>query len=195
MKAIIVIILFLEFIIINSEACHSGSIISDNQCFNNVIYFDKENKYYRASHFALNTKGDLIIEYSYNTSRLFYGLKKDGKYYFPEVTKEIEIISNNINYTSLGRYESVNSFISLKDDINKEKEYLLSISSYITILELHDFENNNYEIFESVKFFNSTLGIHSFVFQVLEKKIDNKNIYFLTYITPYPYILYLKMMQ
>jgi len=195
MKTTILIILFLRLIITNSETCHSGTNISDIQCFNNVLYFARDDKYYRAGHFALNTKGDMIIEYSYNEYRLFYGLQKDGKYYFPEVTKEIEITSNNKNLTSLGRYESVNFFVSLKYDINKEKEYLLSISSYMTILELHDFENNNYEIFESVKFFNSSLGIYSFIFQVLEKKIGDKNIYFLTYITPLPYYLCIKVIE
>ena len=183
MKILFLTFLLFKLIIINGENCFSGSNISNVECFNRVIYFNMENKYYRAGHFALNSKGDMIIEYSYNKSRLFYGLKKDGKHYYPEITKEIEIKSNKINSTYFGRYESVNSFISLMDDINKENEYLLSISSYITILELHDLESNAYDITESVPFFNSNEGIYSYIFQILEKKIENKNVYFIIYIT------------
>ena len=127
----------------------------------------------------MNSKGDMIIEYSYNQYRLFYGLKKNGKYYFPEIIKEIEIKSDSIDSTLLNRYESVNSFVSLVNDFNKEKEYLLSISSYKTILELHDFENNIYEIAKAENFFHSSEGIFSYIFPFLElKNVNKENFYF-----------------
>ena len=168
MKSTILIFNFLLLISINCEKCHSNSNITDEECFNRVLYFDIDNKSYRAGHFAMNTKGDMIIEYSYENYRLFYGLKKNGKYFFHNETKEIAITSSTININSLGRYESINSFVSLMDDINKEKEYLLSISTYITVLELHDLENNTYEISESASFFNQTEGIYSYIFLIIK---------------------------
>ena len=53
---------------------------------NNVLY---NNKKYQTNNFAINKNGDLILEITefskYNeltSSRLFYGLTKDGKYFF-----------------------------------------------------------------------------------------------------------------
>ena len=185
MRTIEMIIVFLFFISVNTnyQSCDSGANITNHECFNEIKYFEKENRFYRAGHFALNSKGDMIIEYSYNQYRLFYGLTKKGKYYFPEITKEIEIKSNTINSSSLTRYESVNLFISFTDDINKVKEFLLSISTWTTILELHDLETNNYEISEAVSFFKKIKGIYSFIFQILEMKVNNKIKYFIIYIT------------
>ena len=76
----------------------------------------------------------------------------------------------------------IHLFISLVNDTNKEKEYLLSISSYITILELHDLENDEYIIEKANTFFEKDLGIYSFVFQVLESKFNNTNQLFCIYI-------------
>ena len=64
------------------QNCHSNININDTNCFNEVIYFNQKNKDYRAGHFAMNSKGDMIIEYSFNQYRLFYGLKKEWKKLF-----------------------------------------------------------------------------------------------------------------
>ena len=186
MNEMITVFLFLITINTNCQSCDSGANITDLDCFNEIKYFEKENRFYRAGHFALNSKGDMIIEYSYNQYRLFYGLTKNGKYYFPEITKEIEIKSNKINPSSLSRFESANLFVSFMDDLNKEKEFLLSISTWTTILELHDLETNNYEISEAVSFFKKIKGIYSFIFQILEMKVNNKIKYFIIYITSEP---------
>ena len=130
----------------------------------------------------MNTKGDMIIEYSYLQYRLFYGLKKNGKLYYPETIKEIEIVNNATPSDSIRRYESINLFASTVNDYNKTKEYLMSLSSWITILELYDLENNDYNIFESVTFFEQDKGTHSYVFQVLEAKVNNNIIYFCIYL-------------
>ena len=67
----------------------------------NIIYCDDlhfiefNSKNYIGGSFAFNLNGDMIIEYSYNKYRLFYGLKQNGKSYFKEqyetAIKEIEI--------------------------------------------------------------------------------------------------------
>ena len=57
--------------------------------------------------FSTNKKGDLILEYSAHNSRIFYGIKKDGKGFFNgEYIKIIDDVGGN-------RYEGVNSFVSL----------------------------------------------------------------------------------
>ena len=181
MKVFILIIYFFLLSITNCQACLTNKTIINNECFNEVLIFNLDNKYYRSGHFASNTKGDMIIEYSYNTYRLFFGFKKDGKYYFPEKIKEINITSDDIESSMLNRYESVNLFVSMVNDTNKEKEYLLSISSYITILELHDLENDEYNIEKAITFFEKELGIYAFVFQLFEAKINNKIYYYVIY--------------
>ena len=121
----------------------------------------------------MNTKEDMIIEYSYLQYRLFYGLKKNGKLYYPETIKEIEIDEDTAPSDNIRRYESINLFVSTLNDYNKTKEYLMSISSSITILELYDLENNDYNILESVSFFEQDKGTYSYIFQVLEAKFNN----------------------
>ena len=185
MKIFEIILPFFLLIFTNCETCRSGLSITDTECFNEIIYLDIENKYYRAGHFSMNSKGDLIIEYSYLQYRLFFGLKKNGKFYFPEMVKEIELQSDTIDSEVIRRYESTNSFVSLMTDTNKQKEYLFSISSWKTVLELYNLENENdsYDMLESTYFTNLDTGIHSYIFQILEKKINGNNTYFCIYVS------------
>ena len=178
-------VLFIQFFLlttINCQTCRANLYIDDTNCFNDLIIFNLSDKYYRAGHFAMNTKGDMIIEYSYLQCRLFYGLKKNGKLYYPETIKEIEIASDTVPLDSIRRYESINLFVSTVNDYNKTKEYLMSISSWITILELYDLENNDFKIKESISFFEQYRGTYSYVFQVLEAKVNNNINYFCIYL-------------
>ena len=182
MKIFILCFQLLISINIISNSCHSGLSIYDETCFNEVIFFNTmKNRPYRAGHFAMNSKGDLIIEYSYDSYRLFYGLKKNGKYYFPEIIKEIEI---ETSYENPKRYESVNCFDSIENESDENKKLLLSISSYKTIMELHDLETGDYSVFPLVYFLDNADGIYSYVFQILEKKVGDNYYYFLIYIDP-----------
>ena len=146
----IIFYLLIEIRILKCDTCKTYNSFSNNECFNNIIIFnDKE---YRAGHFAKNKNGDMIIEYSKDDSRLFYGLKKNGNYFFGD--SPIKVIENINNDESLSsRYESNNIFVSIQSDINKEKEYLFSISSSQSITELHDLENDNYIVRKTRKFY------------------------------------------
>ena len=79
-----------------------------------IIVFNSKN--YRAGHFAFNSQGDMIIEYSKNKDRLFYGLKSDGKYYFKDdsqnkvPTKEITL---EYGTNDVKRYEAKNIFVTI----------------------------------------------------------------------------------
>ena len=167
---------------IKSQTCTKDGSIDNTNCFTDIKIFGNDNKYYRAGHFASNKNGDMVIEYSYLQYRLFFGLKNDGKYLYPEETKEIEIINSSIDPDIIRRYESVNCFVSLGNDINKDKEYLMSLSSWITLFELHDLENNEYSIYPTTLFFDFQYGTYSYVFQILEAKINDINTYFCIYI-------------
>ena len=91
---------------------------------------------YRAGKFAFDTNGNMIIEYSNDNDnyRLFYGLKKDGKYYFGDETPTKEIqIDNNGNAAMI--YESRNIFVTNNND--NTKQYLFSIDAAATVAELN----------------------------------------------------------
>ena len=152
----------------------------EEDILNNILVFDS--KHYRAGHFAFNSNGDMIIEYSNNNSRLFYGLKKNGKFFFKdEQQNEIptkEIILGNSNYV---RYESKNSFISLKND-NNNKEYLFSSGTQDSMTELFDIDNldiNNYKLKITSEYLSNT--IFSYTFSLLA--IDDIKEYLIIYLS------------
>ena len=82
---------FLLYLILNlikssENASPNGVYLSDTSCFDNIITIKKN---FRAGQFATNLKGDMIAEYSNNDGnnlykRLFFGLKKNGRGYFPD---------------------------------------------------------------------------------------------------------------
>ena len=80
-KLLLDMILMMSIIkLLYSQNCKNNMTINiDNTCFNEIILFN--NKNYRAGHFAINSKGDMVVEYSDGHSRLFYGLKKDGRFF------------------------------------------------------------------------------------------------------------------
>lgn len=60
----------------------------------NILVFDST--HYRAGHSAFTSNGDMIIEFSYQNQRLYYGLKKNGKHYFKE--NDIYVPTKNFNH-------------------------------------------------------------------------------------------------
>ena len=155
---------------------------SDNN-INNLVIFDSQ--HYRAGNFAINSNGDMIVEYSNNSWRLFYGLKKNGRYYFNGTNndetpmKEIKI-TNSENNDIYGRYESKNIFVSLEDDYNDNKQNLFSTSSFTSVTELYNIDNlekNDYFIRTT----SDILGheIFSYSFSLLELPIETQKLYFL----------------
>jgi len=135
--------------------CSNGNFIINQNCFNNLI---KIKNYYRAAQFATNKEGNMIIEYSNDRSgmhqyRLFYGLKKNGRNYF-ENDNAYKIFQIETTESTKGRYEARNMFVYLQDDINRDKQYLFSTSSYDTITELHDIEQGSYKVKGTLSFWN-----------------------------------------
>ena len=173
--------LIILFPITISTGCSKGTEINDTSCFNDLIIIKKN---HRSGYFATNKNGDMIIEYTNDCNnktdeRLFYGIKENGRYFFPDEKaykeKKVDNPDNSRNINA--RYEARNIFVSLEEDTNKEKEYLFSTSSYETLTELHDLENDTYKCRETIDFFN-IIDIFSFEYSLFGNQEDNKNVYY-----------------
>ena len=100
-----------------SGECSNKVSLLDANCYNDVIKFDHDT--WRAGQASTNNNGDMIVEFSLNPGeskkRLFYGLKKNGRYYFPgePVYKQIDdIVCQNCDDDKFkGRFESRNLFV------------------------------------------------------------------------------------
>ena len=172
------LLMFLSIRQIKCSNCKNNSNLLDTECYNDLITFDK----YRAGHACTNNKGIMIVEFSQNPdnskSRLFYGLKPNGRYYFPDesgtkIIEEMACEGCDANYK--GRFESRNLFVSLKDDSQKSKQYLFSMSSFHSLTELHDIENDQYFAWNTTYFFGLEKQIFSYEYSLFE--IQNTNTY------------------
>ena len=152
---------------------------SNSYELNNIIILNSS--HYRAGSFAFNSNGDMIIEYSYQNSRLFFGLKQNGKGYFKnndnnETTfKEIKI-GNNIDINH--RFESRSLLISLKND-NSSQQYFFNTGTSSTLTELINLDTGEYKFIETYNFFGHT--IYSYAFSLLS--IENQNLYFAIFLS------------
>ena len=121
--------------------CSKDNAITNKACFNDVLTFN--NKKYRAGHFVTYKNGDMIVEFSDDGgstdgfSRIFYGLKKDGRYYFPNNSPTYEITNIGNIDDARGRYESLNLLVVSENDLKSGHELLLSPSSYDSVTELY----------------------------------------------------------
>ena len=127
----------------------------------------------------MNNYGDLIAEYSVGNKRLFFGMKKDGNYYFGDnITKEIEI--NNKANISRG-YSRI---MFVKNSI-KDKEYLFSIGFESSNVEIYNIEEEKYLLLPSISFLGRE--IYSYWPELTELSLnDNKKEYLISYL----YFLY-----
>ncbi len=180
-KLYFVLFIWLSIIFQISSDCSNGIAINETDCFNDLIIIKQ---YYKSGNFATNKKGDMIIEYSNSGStrtnqRLFYGIKKNGRYFFPdeEAYREKEVSHPDTNSNIKARYEARNIFVSLEDDKDKEKEYLFSTSSYDTLTELHDLENNTYKSKGTIEYFNIR-NVFSFEYSLFGSQESEKNYYY-----------------
>jgi hypothetical protein len=126
--------------------CSIENEIVKTQWLNNFIIFDEYR--YRFSNMAITKEEDFILETSsedLNGVRLFFGLKKNGRYYFKnrnneEIPTKKTIVLDDNNKGAL-RYESNIFFIKIKNGtFEEDKEFLVSISLYHGFIELYDLE-------------------------------------------------------
>ena len=159
------------------DSCLKVYSFNNTTCFNDKIkFYDK----FRGGHFETFINGTLIIEYSSDsnfTQRLFYAIKKNGRYYFPnESPFKFFEAKNPLNNGYNGRFESKNKIIYLSGDIYKTKEYLFSTSNHYTVTELHDIENGISYYWDTISFWE-IIGIYSYEIIILDLPEENENHY------------------
>ena len=141
------------------EEFNDLQICQDDPFFDCFEYNLFNHKKYQANNFAINKNGDLLLELTefseYNeltSSRLFYGLTKDGRYFFSNQSSYTHELNINIDEDAFDEYDyynyykiynSINLFVTIKNDPNKGNEYLFSINPYKMMVELHKFNNIN----------------------------------------------------
>ena len=161
--------------------------LTNRNCYNDVIIFNDSN--WRAGHAATNKKNVTIVEFSLNNgeskSRIFYGLRDDGRYYFTNSYKKVDDMTcqDCDSDTYKGRFEARNLFVSLKNDETKSKQYLFSMSSYKSLVELIDIDdgdNLNYYAWDTLKFFSLNRPIFSLEYSLFE--IGDTNTFIVAFI-------------
>ena len=158
---------------LNQGICLINNSIIKTQWLNNIVILNERK--YRYGSFAINSEGDMFIEYSMDNSRLFYGLKKNGKYYFKdEENKETPIkhylVINNDNPSEIVKqYESKKIFISLKSDTYNSKEYFFGVSADLGYAELFDFDSEHYSIMKT----EQLLGFKIFSYSYFLLNLNN----------------------
>ena len=187
----IITLILLLFSEIKSETCSSSSKIStsssSSSCFNEIIRFQGS---YRAGQFSIRNDGVLLIEYSSDKQRLFYGLNPNGRGYFNDTTNKIINDIGTAYYwegdtqgSTTGRYESKNYLVKLNDGTSKE--YILSISSYHSLAELHDVDNNAFNIWLAANFLGVSEEyryVFSYQFSLFNYTTSSSNTYYAAYV-------------
>ena len=103
------------------------NLLNDENCFNNLLIFKHKN--YQVNNFAKNKNGDFVVEFTEYTeydelssSRLFYGLTKDGQNFFSNESSynrefnidiDEETYYENIYFNLDGIYDSKSLFVSI----------------------------------------------------------------------------------
>lgn len=170
---------------IQSATCKENQNLSNQDCFTDIITFDNER--FRAGHSSLNKEGVFILEFSIDDelgNRVFYALKPNGRYYFHNESPTKEIVLGEKYHDGrkiIARYESINAFVALKNDVNKDKEFFLSISTYYCFMEIYNITNANIA-YDSIYTYDY-LGnqVFSFKFELLEAKYSGQVVYYLVF--------------
>ena len=154
---------------------------------------------FKAGNFAKNKKGELFIEYySVNdniipTSRLFYGWQKNGRELFfkqSSYTQEINIDIDKTKdisgyYNNFDIYDSKNLFVSIKNEHNQANQYLFSINSYDSMIELHKFSNNIntvHYLWNFHDFFKTKEEKYRFPYEIVLLELKKESSYIIAFI-------------
>ena len=168
----------------------------NTKCFNNVLKF--RHKKYLSNNFAISNEGDFITEFTeyakydeLTYSRLFYGFTGDGRQFLSNQSSytsemNIDIDENDYDKNEFfyhhGIYNSKNFFVPFPN-ANKN-QYLLSINSYNSMVELHDLskDNNNYIIWSIKKFFKLDENQYYWPYELEMYKLKNDPSYIIAFI-------------
>ena len=188
----IITLIFIQIKSFNS-AFKSSCIAQDNfntkTCFNDIIKFS--DKKYRAGQILTNKDNVTTVLFSDDSpgdTRLLYSLDENGRGFFygnETVIKKLTLTSDSYRngYKIIGRFECISDFVYLKDDTEKEKQYIFSVSSYLSLTELYDVEGGGHQQWVTPAFFNITdwgRYIFSYRFSLFEWK--QTNVYFCVFV-------------
>ena len=157
-------------------------IITGDSTINNIILVGELT--FRYLNFMTFSNEDMIFEttsYPRNNKRIFYGLKKNGRYYFKNSNSEETpfnyLIADNKNESKL---ESINHKLMIDN-----KEYIISIGRLDSYTEIFNFDINHIiskkteDLFEGINQYNLRPNLiqidkknNTFIFSSLTKK-DN----------------------
>ena len=127
-----------------------------NSEINKIIRLGDED--FRFVHFSTNLDGDMIVDTStssdssYKSERRFFGLKKNGRFYFKNNSPFLSLYEAN-NYAKI---YAESCFIQIStDDENNGKEYLFSMSISGGSVDIYDFEQESISSAYQLIFYNS----------------------------------------
>ena len=124
----------------NTSKCKILNSTIKTQWLNNIIEIG--NSAYRYITFASYSNEDMIVETTCHPgvpTRMFYGLKQNGRPFFNKNEKESAHYSLNITQ-NLGKFEAEGSVIKLSSA--EEKEYFMSISKLECNAEIINFDED-----------------------------------------------------
>jgi len=163
--------------------------IVNSELLNNIIRLGDDN--FRYSHFSFNSNGDMIVDssaYPANNKRNFYGLKKNGRFYFNDINNQLPgYYSMEVDHTK-GRIEGESYFIKLSSSNTKfqGRELILGISrngdndsGYFT--EIYNLKNNNFTKYSTTNMFGHIIS-DSFTIIKNPDTSDSNYYYTLAYI-------------
>ena len=163
--------------------------IVNSELLNNIIRLGDDN--FRYSHFSFNSNGDMIVDssaYPANNKRNFYGLKKNGRFYFNDINNQLPgYYSMEVDHTK-GRIEGESYFIKLSSSNTKfqGRELILGISKnddydsgYFT--EIYNLKNNNFTKYSTTNMFGHIIS-DSFTIIKNPDTSDSNYYYTLAYI-------------
>ena len=156
------------------------NIYFSNSEIDNIIRIGDETYIY--FQFSTNTNGDMVIDLSSDSSnsavyavRRFYGLKKNGRYYFNKDNVDTPYFTLTSTITSYKKINSVSYFIQLSTD-NFGKECIFSLSKGSSTVDIYDLDNE--EITTSLSLVFSRKNIKSIVNTLFKSKYQPDQNYF-----------------
>ena len=157
---------------------------------NNIVRFSSKD--FRYCHFSFNSDGDMIVDvssYPVSSERQFFGIKKNGHYFFKDANnKETPYYTMVVDHSN-GRIEGESSFIKLTSTSNINihgTEVILGISkigesSQGMYMELYNFNDNSKRKYQTS---NALGNIVTDSFSIIKTPEESETYYYytLTYI-------------
>ena len=149
-----------------------------NSEINKIIRLGDED--FRYVHFSTNLNGDMIVDTStssdspYKNERRFFGLKKNGRFYFKNNSPFLSFYETIYN----AKISPESCFIQIStDDENNGKEYLFSMSKSGGSVDIYDFEQESVSSSYQYLFYDS-IYVESLVSSIFKSSYISDSKYY-----------------